>query len=168
MVKIRGKTPIFKWMIWGGGISPYFWFNTQLQPQYQLLWSFQSLSQSRWVSLQQSCPGCAQAAAAWCLLLTAKLCRTSVSHSGHPSAMQGGQLTPPKFNSLPLKNGIWKTIRLPIGSYWDSGNFWGGDLLNFGSQFHSFTLSPFRPTRLGDANKVAYRKFLDKLPFLCI
>ena len=38
-------------------------------------------------SLQQSCRGCAQAAAAWCLLLTAKSCRTSASHIGHPSAV---------------------------------------------------------------------------------
>ena len=38
--------------------------------------------------------------------------------------------TPPKFNSSPLQNGGWKTIRLPIGA---KGNFSGvNSLLNFG------------------------------------
>ena len=47
-----------------------------------------------------------------------------MSHSGHPakvSAMQGGQLTPPKFNSefAPEK---WYLEDDPA-SYWASGNF---------------------------------------------
>ena len=50
--------------------------------------------------------------------------------------------TPPKFNSSPLKNGGWKTIRL---SYWE-GNF-SGAMLNFGRVTQIFL--EFSPRSLG-------------------
>ena len=57
----------------------------------------------------------------------------------------GPGVTPPKFNSSPLKNGGWKTIL----SYWE-GNF-SGAMLNFGCYIRGDFFGEKKNVNFGDA-----------------